>query len=524
MTRRSSIVEICKLGIFLFVVVILLAGSSLPIHHSISILEDCSNAIDDDNDGLIDINDPDCECEKASPNRIPNPSFEYFNSCPYSNSQLDFATPWVQPFPRSSDFYHECGEKMDPWMLPFPDGQGAAGFYAGTEALKEYLGICLAEPLEKDSTYLIKFYIGFVSLSNSPGMELTFFGSPNCASFPTEYVDCPSDQAGWQELNSVYVSTVSRVPSWLEFEIELNPTSETRSLIIGAPCEFDGKFEGYYYIDNLRLREKRDFDFDLIEIDSRCSDGYVLRVAFVPNSSFQWYKEGIALVGETTSELNQMYGEGIYQLRITDRNSGICRISDDIEFKIPIYETNDFAIFCQGESLLFQDEVINKEGLYHFQLVSEEGCDSLVTLTVSEQDNDVDTVFARILPGTSFFHAFKKFTKEGEYEIDVLTDVGCIQRVVVILEHFDIFIPNVFSPNGDGNNDTFEPYLSDELVFRPEMVIYDRWGNILHEGGSWDGTYNHEYVGDGVYLYQLKLINLEGQESESYSGSITVMK
>lgn len=93
--------------------------------------EICNNAIDDDNDGLIDLNDPDCDCELIRPvSRIPNPSFEDFDCCPDNKSQLDCATSWIQASNPTTDFIHTCG-----WMgwqefpppMPFPDGDGIVG-------------------------------------------------------------------------------------------------------------------------------------------------------------------------------------------------------------------------------------------------------------------------------------------------------------------------------------------------------------------------------------------------------------
>ncbi|MFT5166836.1 MAG: hypothetical protein ACI8P3_002068 [Saprospiraceae bacterium] len=95
--------------------------------------EICDNAIDDDNDGLIDLNDPDCEYEIIEPvSLIPNPSFEDMNCCPSNRSQLNCTDSWIQASEPTTDYLHTCG-----WMgwddfpppLPFPDGQGRRRTY-----------------------------------------------------------------------------------------------------------------------------------------------------------------------------------------------------------------------------------------------------------------------------------------------------------------------------------------------------------------------------------------------------------
>ena len=54
--------------------------------------EICDNGIDDDNDGLIDLNDPDCNCgaicDESVTSLIPNFNFENFSSCPTNASQM----------------------------------------------------------------------------------------------------------------------------------------------------------------------------------------------------------------------------------------------------------------------------------------------------------------------------------------------------------------------------------------------------------------------------------------------------
>ena len=64
-------------------------------------------------------------------------------------------------------------------------------------------------------------------------------------------------------------------------------------------------------------------------------------------------------------------------------------------------------------------------------------------------------------------------------------------------------VPNVFTPNGDGVNDTFSIVsLNYEEVDR--MRIWDRWGNKVYDGqGPWDGTYNDKQVAQDIYIYHI---------------------
>ena len=83
------------------------------------------------------------------------------------------------------------------------------------------------------------------------------------------------------------------------------------------------------------------------------------------------------------------------------------------------------------------------------------------------------------------------------------TGVNC-----VVLQS-KIFIPNAFTPDGDGKNDTWFPKLS----FTPatyHLIIKNRWGNIIFESKdqyeSWDGSYmGGATVKEGTYIYFLRV-------------------
>lgn len=80
-----------------------------------------------------------------------------------------------------------------------------------------------------------------------------------------------------------------------------------------------------------------------------------------------------------------------------------------------------------------------------------------------------------------------------------------------------IIIPNAFSPNGDGLNDTFGPIFVDNFKVI-EYRIYNRWGAVVFEGYNghtrWDGTYRGEPAPLGDYFYILRLEGGDGSIAE----------
>lgn len=90
-------------------------------------------------------------------------------------------------------------------------------------------------------------------------------------------------------------------------------------------------------------------------------------------------------------------------------------------------------------------------------------------------------------------------------------------------DHTDITVPNIFTPNGDGNNDLFAPITDAELGGCLQMSIFNRWGQKMWESlgnaTRWDGrTFAGEPAVVGTYFY---VIDLNGVR---YEGSIQLMR
>jgi len=97
--------------------------------------------------------------------------------------------------------------------------------------------------------------------------------------------------------------------------------------------------------------------------------------------------------------------------------------------------------------------------------------------------------------------------------------------------HRSTYIPNVFSPNGDGINDGFlVSFNPDFPVTAIEGSIYDRWGNMVFHSATmpfnWNGQFAQKTVLPGVYAYLIRISYLmDGEEhSELFKGDVTVLR
>lgn len=86
----------------------------------------------------------------------------------------------------------------------------------------------------------------------------------------------------------------------------------------------------------------------------------------------------------------------------------------------------------------------------------------------------------------------------------------------MVEEDFRLYIPNAFTPNDDGINDTFSPKGGGIKTY--SLVIYDRWGNKIFTTNdfakAWDGYKNSEIVPQGVYVWEINIVSANGKTKE----------
>jgi len=114
------------------------------------------------------------------------------------------------------------------------------------------------------------------------------------------------------------------------------------------------------------------------------------------------------------------------------------------------------------------------------------------------------------------------------YTVTVIDSNGCVttDEVTIVVDYEKvIFVPNVFSPNLDGENDVL--YVRGKGVEAFSFYIYDRWGELIFETSDsnigWDGTYRGQNMNKAVFVYYLEAIFMDGSEI-TQKGDITLMR
>jgi gliding motility-associated-like protein len=331
--------------------------------------EICTNGLDDDNDGLIDLNDSeDCVCTSVTniTSLLPNPSFEQYNCLPINLGELSCADTWEQATIASTDYFLNVpGGLWDEIIpLPLPDGEGVGGFVIssypidenGTEATyNEYIGGCLLAPMEAGVEYTIQMNLagsswdGIVSAGVFYGpINITIFGSSSCPQWPITLdslaieLGCPDVLEEWVELGH---TSYSADETWQTITIQFTPETDIQAVMIGGPCEVPSDFTidlitntayPYFWIDNLLLNETSLFS-SIETAGGYCTDDLTLLGTSDTLAEYvQWYYNGVALPSQTNSQLawsDLNLSDGTFQF-IAFQNDSICAGSQ-IEVSLP---------------------------------------------------------------------------------------------------------------------------------------------------------------------------------------------
>jgi gliding motility-associated-like protein len=128
------------------------------------------------------------------------------------------------------------------------------------------------------------------------------------------------------------------------------------------------------------------------------------------------------------------------------------------------------------------------------------------------------------------FEPVHEYAAAGVYTITLVTtnQFLCRDTATYILEvkmPEDIYIPNSFTPNGDGINDYFTAVYNN--IVELEVDIFNRWGEIIYSSRSlefmWDGNCKGRPVEEAVYVYRLVARGVHGKELVKI-GMLTVVR
>lgn len=196
---------------------------------------------------------------------------------------------------------------------------------------------------------------------------------------------------------------------------------------------------------------------------------------------------------------------------------------------------------CSGTQVEINDSIFEFNGQYQIALQNRFGCDSIILLNLIVHEDFLSQDTIEICPSETIKVHGTDISNVGNYTFEFQSQYGCDSLYHIEVIHHptqycddlvQVYIPNVFSPNGDGLNDRFTVFGNDQLAEVIEMRIYDRWGEQIFIQESfppnntdfgWDGLFKNEPMLPGLYVYWVKVKLLTGTEL-FFSGDVTLLK
>ena len=159
--------------------------------------------------------------------------------------------------------------------------------------------------------------------------------------------------------------------------------------------------------------------------------------------------------------------------------------------------------------------------------------EALINIPVSE----IDTIIWTPLPNPDCPLCLIQGIKPLEtatYSIRVIDEDGCqdFDKVIVYVdERPHVFAPNIFSPNGDGENEWFYLQTDETILSIPSLMIFDRWDNMVFLGEDflpnvpdlgWDGNFLGKPMNPQVFVFKAEVEFADGRVEVVYGDFVLV--
>ena len=215
-----------------------------------------------------------------------------------------------------------------------------------------------------------------------------------------------------------------------------------------------------------------------------------------------------------TSDLFDSLGDGIYLFTVTDANG--CTREDLIAIDAPLQITVDLG----------SDQNISLGDTTEIQAIVNLPLDSISAIgwTGIDSSGCENCLYQIVAPVITTAYSITVSSVDGCSDRDTMT--------VSVTSDQHLYIPNIFSPNGDGINDVLKWDANNGVKEIALMEIFDRWGNHVfgfsHKtdddvAGRWDGTFKGERLNPGVFTYRAVVAYVTGKTEVKY-GDITLVR
>lgn len=205
---------------------------------------------------------------------------------------------------------------------------------------------------------------------------------------------------------------------------------------------------------------------------------------------------------------------GAYALVVQDANG--CELTDQAVLLQPdevVLEIDPIAVMNLGENIQLQaltnvpaDEILSVSWTPSTGL----SCDDCLTPVASPEESQ-------------------------NYRVTIQTVDGCTATRTVQVQvdrRADVYVPNIFSPNNDGNNDVFMIFAGDQVANVNSFLVFNRWGETVFQyynfqpndpAYGWDGNFRGQPMNSAVFVWYAEIEMLDGRV-EMFKGDVTLVR
>ncbi len=324
------------------------------------------------------------------------------------------------------------------------------------------------------------------------------------------------------------------------------------------------KVTNYYQCSNydtIHVSYSIPFTINLGNDSTLCQGEHLVLNATKPNATYIWQDS-------TTNPTYNVNHQGIYWVKVSNQYNCFSYDTINVNYNpLPQVNLGNDTTLCPGQSLflnatklnstyLWQDNSQNptynvtQQGMYWVQVITN-NCSNSDTINVYYSPllnlfigNDTTLCYGKLikLDATNANSTYKWqdnsnnstfiVNQKGTYWVTVTDNNNCLVSDTIKITYQDcftpdIYIPNAFTPNGDGLNDVFKiETLAEFSEFH--LYIYNRWGEQIFysedKNKGWDGTFKGKVVPNGVYVYQVTGIIKDTNKQIKRNGTITILR
>ncbi|EJF53070.1 hypothetical protein SapgrDRAFT_1353 [Saprospira grandis DSM 2844] len=222
---------------------------------------------------------------------------------------------------------------------------------------------------------------------------------------------------------------------------------------------------------------------------------------------------------------NQGQEAGIYTVFVRDSNGCVLEVDSLAIFEPALLTVQAFS----DQTIRMGEEVTVNASVNSVNIDS-----TLINWSYVDQDGNQNVLCQG---GDCFELTLGDLNQTTQLTFDLGTPCNDTASVMITVnEARSIFVPNAFTPNGDGSNDVFTVYGSVDIERIDKFMVFDRWGELVYEAtdfapndpsAGWDGTFRGKLMDPAVFVYYVEFTTVDGKTAEDGNvrkGDVTLLR